>query len=421
MPAIVHVAVMNGTKQLGYPKWPLARPGECVSISDVFTRRYDYDAFALAHAIPEGLPAYRLTKDYPGELTYVLLFADLDAHKLTGDALDAWKETEAARARVMGGCLIYKTRSGVRLVWQVEILGSAFYEFTAKAWYLELERRGFLGVDHTAGSFGRHMRLPFVKRDGKDETPVLEGALAPLDFDPGPFTPRAPRKARPRATKSVSASWGPDDPVLAIAISEGKACHVGRGVYAVYCPTERHNGGALTSTTAILPDGRFKCMKASCGHVTYSDWAATIIPPAQPVTATPRALLETLKAGGIRGQLSAVDLTTGAGKSHETRRHLPPGAIHEGIKNVLLSKTNDLATQHRLACGAHQAAGVDVPLPERGGCVQPKTVKALRDAGVSSKYACMNCPSREGCTVAEGVGDKLKGEVSSHAMLHRYG
>jgi hypothetical protein len=420
---MTHVAVLKGTRCHGYPKWPDARPGLAVPISEVFTRVYPYDAFVLSHAIPEGLPAYRLTKEFDAPLRMALLFADLDAHHLTGQPLEIWKLTEVQRAqeflKIYPG-LLYQTRSGIRLAWSVDVPSGDPYEHLAKSWYRFLEGQGFQGVDHSAGSFGRHMRLPRITRDGKAESPDLIGALAPLVWTPPTWIAPTPRRARPKATKPSADSSAPDDPVLRLAIEKGLASPLGAGRWAVYCPTERHNGGALTSATAVWSDGGFKCFKATCEHVRYSDWVATIIPPTVPLAEAERLVELGLRSGGIRQQLSAVDLTTGGGKSHVTRKFLAPGALHEGIKTAFLSPTNALATQHRLRTGAHQVAGVVADIPDRSKCVQPKTVARLNLAGVSSKYACMNCPAQEGCTVAEGVGNKKLGEVSTHSMLHRY-
>ena len=109
---------MRGTRQLGYPKWPNAIPGESVPLDTLFTRTYDYDAFALSHVVPDGQPAYRLTKDYEGPLRFALIFADLDAHDLHADLLAEWKETERQRALHLFESkpgLLYLTRGGLRM------------------------------------------------------------------------------------------------------------------------------------------------------------------------------------------------------------------------------------------------------------------------------------------------------------------
>jgi hypothetical protein len=421
----VQIVVLPSTKFSGWPKSPHARPGVAIPLSEVFQRHYPYDAFALAHSIPTGVGAYRLTKEYLelGPLQMALLFVDLDAHKLLGKDLEGWQAEETCRARELFyefPGLLYKTRGGLRLVWKID-LPWVEYEHIAKCWYHELETRGFRGVDHTAASFGRHMRLPFVRRDRVDERPMLEGSLEPLLWCPtSPAPAPRTRKPRPRSTKPSTDSLEPTDPLIALALARGLATPAGGGKWHVYCPTEKHNGGALTSATVVWDDGRFRCLKASCQKVQYSDWAATVTPPEVELEKVSEMVVNALKQGGIRYQLSALDITTGAGKSHVTRALLAPGAIHEGIKNALLTPTNALATQHRIASGAHQIAGVSAEIPDRAVCVQPKTVAALISAGVSSKYACQSCPQREGCKVADGVGDKKLGNISSHFMLHRY-
>ena len=411
---------MRGTRQLGYPKWPNAIPGESVPLDILFTRTYDYDAFALSHVVPDGQPAYRLTKDYEGPLRFALIFADLDAHDLHADLLAEWKATERQRALKLFESkpgLLYLTRGGLRMVWRCD-LARDDYEPYCQAWYDELERRGFRGVDHSAASFGRHMRLPFVVRDGKPERPTLEGELAYLQsFDPGVISKKIrrhrPTRARAQTPGVVS------DPTLRRAIDLGLAAHIGADTYAVVCPTRPHRGG-LTSKTVVLPDGRFKCMSPDCVHVRYDDWARSVPCPYVTIQAAEEAIVAALRRGGVGGRWVVVDVPPGIGKSHIARLLLAQGALHEGMPSALLCPTNALATQHRVACGAQQIAGVRADIPGREVCQQLPTVNALHALGLSSKYACVSCPHAPECTVADPIGDKRQGVVTTHAMLHRF-
>lgn len=423
VPDEINVVVMRGTRNPGWPKTPWATPGDAVPITDVFTREYAFDAFVLAHEIPRGQAPYRLTKDYleGGTLRMALLFADLDAHHLTGDELESWKQEQLRLARQLFAehpGLAYPTRSGIRLAWRIACDWSE-YEHLAACWYSELDARGFRGIDSTAGSFGRHMRLPFIIREGVREKPTIEGELAYLRWRPEQPAParQAPRP-RPRARRPASDSWAPGDPVVAMALAMRLAAPGGAGKWHVYCPRERHNGGELTSSTVVWDDGRFCCLKASCRDVTYADWVASIAPP--PVSGDwPReGVPATLRRGGIERRLASLDITTGAGKSHSTRALLAPGLIHEGIKSVLLSSTNALATQHRHATGAHQVAGISAQIEDREVCQRPNSVAGV--GGLSARYTCSDCSHRQKCQVAKGVGDKQQGNVSSHAMLHKY-
>jgi len=416
----VNVIVLRGTRTLSYPKWENAQPGVYVPIAELFTASFPYDAFAMSYVLPSGMQPYRVLKqDFP-ELQHVLLFADLDAHNLIGSPLETWKDREVARAHdLCRDAVVYRTRGGVRLAWQVD-LPFPQYEQYAKAWYSRLEDLGFQGVDHSAASFGRHMRLPNVRRDGREERPTVTGTLQRLHFEAPLYVPKAPIRNRPRAATRGRGDDSTDDPILLMAIARGEAVFSSEGKWMVRCPRENHNGGVLSTATVVLREGRFSCLKASCRDVRYDDWAASIVPDVVSIEEGQRLVVKALSQGGFRQQLSCIDLTTGGGKSHVVREYLKPGALHEGIKVAFLSPTNALATQHRERTGAHQVAGVAADVPDRAVCVQPKAVKALNAAGVSSKYACMSCPNREGCLVADGVGDKDLGEVSTHAMLMRF-
>jgi hypothetical protein len=425
-------AVLNGTKQLAYPK-PYARPGEAVEIADLFSRRFAYDAFVMPHAIPAGELPYRVTKDdylarFPN-LRFVLLFADIDGHGLAPDTLSAWKAAESARARSfleLYPGLLYETSRGLRLVWRTDLpfneyahLARAFYERMTEFGFSQIQRGvSDVGVDRTACSFGRHMRLPFVVRDGERQEPKIEGSLEFLKFDAGVAPAARKPRPRPRALANAGISLTSNDPNIRRALELGVAAPMHGMKFAVVCP-----GGhtePLSSKTVIVPEGYLVCQSARCRHLRYGDWSRTIPFDLVSLEEGERIIEAGLRKGGIGQVLSVLDVPCGVGKSHIARRLLPAGEILEGTQTVLLSPTNALATQHREACGAEQHAGVAAEIPGRDLCVQPKVVAKLHELGLSSKYACQTCPNREGCKVAEPIGDRAKGMVSTHAMLHRF-
>lgn len=157
--------------------------------TEALAGEYRYDAH-FCPAILVGAEVFprlntKLAPEYLAEVRFYTIVLDVDGpnHECT----DEWYSEQIAclRGTPWEGCIYYRTKGGFRLMWELpEALKIHEYKNLYKALSTAIKKIG-IESDPICKDWTRCYRLPFVKRDGKNERRELvvpENPILPMQF-----------------------------------------------------------------------------------------------------------------------------------------------------------------------------------------------------------------------------------------------
>lgn len=181
----------DGSGLTSFPKDPYAKTWKALPLPEAIERRWNVDAHILGYTDLAGLrekpPRWHrysqgvLADEERAEGLFLgAVFADVDRNPHTpwrtpGEAKEA---TAAVFALYPDACAVYSTRSGVRVVWQLEELVPIRHAtWWLRQWHAQAARQDLaplgLKYDLSCAEWTRCFRLPHVVRDGEESNPAV--------------------------------------------------------------------------------------------------------------------------------------------------------------------------------------------------------------------------------------------------------